>query len=214
MAPVHLPPRHVIHDMKSPRGGAALSVVAIAWLVGRHLTTGLGGELEEIDAIAAMIPPLIALVLLVGPRRIEIDDDEIRVFRRGKEVFRRPLGDVAGVSGFLIFTRLRFKTAAVNAPTGWCSACARASPLTARRCTCDSGMRRWSERSRACHEDPRPRPDEDTMPVSPSSRSPATASRRERGTPALANLVELQLCAVARNDGASVPTSTGTAPRT
>jgi hypothetical protein len=31
------------------------------------------------------------------------------------------------------------------------------------------------------------------MPASPSSRSPATASRREHGTPALAKLVELPI---------------------
>ena len=58
MAVVHIPPRHVIYDIKSPGGGAALAIVAIAWLVGRHLTTGQGGRFGELGVIAATLTAL------------------------------------------------------------------------------------------------------------------------------------------------------------
>lgn len=105
-------PQFVVSDLSRPRVTALVLAGGACWLTGRALTTGLGGELVELDIIAAAPVVFVPTILLIGPRTIRIDESGIHVTRRGRLVLSRRLDEIAGLRGFLGTSRLVFRDGA------------------------------------------------------------------------------------------------------
>lgn len=93
------PARFVVHDLPRPLLFAGIASVAVAWLAGRVATSSaLVGAAFLGDVCAGMVLVVAAVVVAHGwPRTIEIDDREVRVYRRGLLDLRRPLDRVVGL---------------------------------------------------------------------------------------------------------------------
>jgi len=100
-------PVAVYEDVSSPRGLLLLNLLALVYLAGSLL---LDLDLEELDAVAGLLVGGSALILALGPRRIEAGPAGLQVWRWGRPVLRRPIEDVARLEAGLLglqFIRLR-----------------------------------------------------------------------------------------------------------
>lgn len=102
-------PRFVLGDLPRPAVCGAMIGVAAAWLGARALTGGLGGWLAELDVFAVVLGLFVPVMAALGPRTIVIDDEGIRVSRRGRVVLARRFEEVVGVHALGPASRLVFK---------------------------------------------------------------------------------------------------------
>jgi hypothetical protein len=94
-------------DVSSPRGLLALNLLALAYLAGSFF---LGLGIEELDVVAASLVGGSALIVALGPRRIEAGPAGLQVWRWGRPVLRRPLEDFVRLEpGLLGLQRIRLR---------------------------------------------------------------------------------------------------------
>ncbi|MDP2315577.1 MAG: hypothetical protein Q8P41_21945 [Pseudomonadota bacterium] len=106
------PPRFVVSDLPNPAAAVGFAGVCLLWLGARWAFTGFGGAFEALDVIAATVPVALLGLLAFGARRIEADGHMLRIHRKGRVVFERPLADIVGFSGFGGMSWLRFRDGA------------------------------------------------------------------------------------------------------
>lgn len=101
-------PRFVLEDLPAPLAAGIMAFAGLIWLAIRAGPGLLEGTLGILDLVAAGMVVAIGAVFLAGPRRIELHDDEIRVYRRGRLARRQPVSALVAIEGLLLVARLRF----------------------------------------------------------------------------------------------------------